>query len=182
MKQEIIEKIEIPEGMEVSVEGRRVIVSSGDKKIEKGFDMKNIDVAVKGKEIIVGSKKASKKEGKMIGTIKAHINNMIKGVQEGFEYKLAIEFVHFPMNVEVDKGKKEIVIKNFLGEKKNRVGKMIDGAEIEIKGKEITVKSHDKEIAGQAAANLEKLTRVKGKDRRKFQDGIYMVEKAGRKI
>ena len=37
----------------------------------------------------------------MVGTIRAHINNMIKGVTEGFTYKLKIRYAHFPMKVYV---------------------------------------------------------------------------------
>jgi len=95
---------------------------------------------------------------------------------------MEIAYVHFPMTVELDEGKNQITIKNFLGEKKPRICKLIKGADVKIDGKVITVESHNKEIAGQTAANLEKATFVKGKDRRKFQDGIYIVEKPGRKI
>lgn len=51
----------------------------------------------------------------MLGTIVAHIRNMINGVTKGYEYKLAIVYSHFPMNVKVEGNK--IMITNFLGEK-----------------------------------------------------------------
>ena len=180
MRKNIIEKIEIPEGVEISVNGSLISVKSGDKENQKRMNLTNIDVKIEGNEVILDAKKASKRELKMIGTIKSHITNMMRGMKEEFEYKLAIEFVHFPMTVEMNNG--EIVIKNFLGEKKPRVMKVIENVNIEIGKKEIIVKSYDKEVAGQMAANLEKLTKVKGKDIRKFQDGIYITSKAGKAI
>jgi large subunit ribosomal protein L6 len=56
------------------------------------------------------------------------------------------------------------------------------GAELEIEKDIITIKSVDKEIAGQATANLEKATQIKKRDKRVFQDGIYIINKAGKEI
>ena len=60
---------------------------------------------------------------------------------------------------------------------KPEYAKILPNATVEVKGKEIIVKSHDKEAAAQTAANLENATKVRGKDERRFQDGIYIVEK-----
>jgi large subunit ribosomal protein L6 len=67
-----------------------------------------------------------------------------------------------------------------LGEKIPRYANIISGVEINVKGQEITITSHDIEAAGQTAANIEKATKVRNRDRRIFQDGIYIVEKPGR--
>jgi len=182
MKLDITEKVEIPEGIEVEISGANVIVKSGDKENKKKFNFEIISAKKEGNEIVLSVKKGTKRERKMINTIRAHLNNMIKGVQENFVYELEIAFVHFPMTVEIDEGKKEIAIKNFLGEKKPRICNIIDGAEVKIDGKIITVESYNKEIAGQMAANLEKETKVKKKDVRKFQDGIYITSKCGKAI
>lgn len=180
MKLDIIKQIEIPEGVEVEIKDKEVVVKAGGKETKRKFDFANIKVEKKEKEIIVSSKKASKREGKMIGTIVAHIKNMIKGVGEGFVYKLEIASVHFPMNVKVEGDK--VVIKSFLGETIDRAAEILPNVDVEIKDKEIIVSSFDKEAAGQTSANIEKAAKLKGRDRRIFQDGIFIVEKPGREI
>ena len=56
------------------------------------------------------------------------------------------------------------------------------GVEVVIDKAEITVSSVDKELAGQAAANFEIVTKIRGRDKRVFQDGIYIINKAGKEI
>jgi len=180
MKKELTTRIEIPEGVEVSVDGSKVTVKSGDKKNEREFDLLSIKLEKKGNEIILEEKKASKKEKRRMNTIASHIKNMIKGIKEKFEYKLKICFSHFPITVEL-KGN-EAIIKNFLGERFPRRVKMPEGANIKIDKEIITVDSYDKEIAGQAAANFEMVTRIVNRDRRIFQDGIFITSKCGEEI
>jgi large subunit ribosomal protein L6 len=84
------------------------------------------------------------------------------------------------MNVEIVGN--EVIIKNFLGEKIPRKSKIIENVNVEIKGDIITINSPNKELAGQTAANFETATRIKSRDRRVFQDGIFITNKAGRDI
>jgi large subunit ribosomal protein L6 len=52
-----------------------------------------------------------------------------------------------------------------------------ENVKIEIKGEFLTITSIDKEKVGQTAANIERATKVKNKDIRVFQDGIYIVKR-----
>lgn len=180
MKKDLGRVIEIPENVRVEAKGSEIIVKANGKELKRDFNLPNVSIDVSDKKIRISAKKATKREGKIIGTSEAHIKNMLKGVQEGFVYKLEICNVHFPMNVKVEG--ESVVIKSFLGETIERVAKILDGVKVEIDGKEITVSSHDREAAGQTSANIEKATKLKGKDRRRFQDGIFITEKPGREM
>ena len=182
MKQEIKLEIEAPEGIEISNHDSTITVKSGNMENSKKFNFKNIEIKKSGNSLLLSSKKATKKELKMINTINAHVNNMINGLKEPFTYILEIAYVHFPMTVEFNKEKNILLIKNFLGEKKPRTCKILKGVDLQIEKNKIILNSHDKELAGQTAANIEKATHIRNRDRRKFQDGIYIIEKPGREL
>ena len=180
MKREIFEEIEIPEGVEANIEGSTLNVKGPEGENKRTFNTNNLSFEKKDNKIVIGNKKSTKKEKKMIYTIAAHVKNMLKGVKEKFEYELKIVFSHFPITAEYKDNK--VSIKNFLGEKVPREVPISKGVEVEIKKEQIIVKSVDKELAGQAAASLENATKVGARDRRIFQDGIYIINKAGKEI
>lgn len=179
MKQDIEEIIEIPDGIQVS--GNDEIVVKGPKgELKRSFNCPGIAIKIDAKQIKMTSKKATKREKKMIYTYKAHIKNMMKGVQEPWIYKLKVCASHFPMNVSISG--KELVVKNFLGEKVPRKMLIKEGVTVKVDGKDLVVESIDKELAGNTASEIELLTVIRGRDLRIFQDGIYITEKAGKPI
>ena len=105
---------------------------------------------------------------------------MIAGVQKPYVYKLKVIGTHFPITV--NQQGEEMQIQNFLGEKKPRKVKLIKEVTVKIQGDIVTVESADVEKAGMIASRIEQATRVRRKDRRTFQDGIYIIEKAGEPI
>jgi large subunit ribosomal protein L6 len=136
-------------------------------------------VKVNGDKIMITSKKITKREKKILYSIKAHIKNAIEGLGAGFKYKLQAVSVHFPMTLEHDKTNNVILVKNFLGEKKPRSINIIPGVEVKLIKDVIELSSPDIEKAGQVAANIEKGTKIRLRDRRVFQDGIFITEKPG---
>lgn len=180
MKKELSKQIEIPEGVSAEIEGNNVKIVGPEGGNSRKFDFSKLEIAKNGNSITIGNKKSSKKEKKMMNTIAAHIKNMILGVQKKFEYELKAVFSHFPITLEV-KGH-ELIIKNFLGEKVSRKAKILHGVEIEVQGNVIKVKSTNMELAGQTAANLETATKIRSRDKRVFQDGIFITKKAGVEI
>ena len=55
-----------------------------------------------------------------------------------------------------------------------------EGVTVEAKGEDVTVQGIDKEKVGQTVANIERATKVKKRDIRVFQDGVYRISKGGR--
>lgn len=180
MNKDLERTIEIPGGVNVSISGNDFTIKGNEKELKRCFDMGKVKAEVKDKKVILSAKGATRRESRMIGTVWAHLKNMIKGVDEDFVYELEICSVHFPMNVKLDGD--IITIKSFLGETTERTAKVVSGAKVDIKGNKITVTSDSIEAAGQTAANLEKATRLTGRDRRVFQDGIFITKKHGREI
>ena len=176
MKKPFEQIIEIPEEVEVSLDGPILKVKGPEGENSREFKLGKIKFEIKDNKITMSDKKATKREKKTINTTVSHINNMMKGVQEKFVYTLKVASSHFLMSVKIEGNKAEI--KNFLGEKISRYCSIPEGAEVEVKKNDITIKSVDKEIAGQAAANFEKATRISNRDRRVFQDGIFIINKA----
>lgn len=180
MRINIEEKIPIPEGVEVKVENG-ILVAKGPKgENKRRFNHSKIKIGVEGKEVIITSVKATRREKTMLFTYIAHIKNLIKGVSEGFTYKLKICAGHFPMNVSI--ANSILSVKNFLGEKVPRTIKINHEIKVKIEGSLITIEGIDKELVGQTAAGIEQLTRITNRDLRIFQDGIYITEKAGKEM
>jgi len=168
-------EVEIPEGVKVEVEQGRVVVEGEKGKLERTLYHPKIKVEKEDNKIVVECEFARKKEAALVGTFAAHIRNMIKGVTEGFVYKMKIVYSHFPMKVNVKDN--EIIIENFLGEKFPRKAKIFGDVKVQVKGDEVIIEGINREEVGQTAANIEFATKVRNRDIRVFQDGIYIVSK-----
>lgn len=178
MKKELFREVEIPEGIEAELEGHMLRLKGPAGENHRNFKLHNLDFKMEGNKFIIGNKKSTKREKKLMNVVASHIKNMIKGVEKRYEYDLKVCFSHFPITVEM-KGK-EVLIKNFLGEKIPRKMTIPGGVEVDINKDVIKVKSTSKELAGQVAANFETVTKIRNRDKRVFQDGIFITSKAGR--
>jgi large subunit ribosomal protein L6 len=173
---EIKEEIKIPDGVQITVEGKTVHVKGQKGAMSKLLSHPKINLAVNGNIIQVScSQSPRRKEKALIGTYKAHIRNMIKGVTQGYECKMKTVFSHFPIKTSVEGT--QLVIQNFLGERSPRRADILENVKIEVKGEILILTSIDKEKLGQTAANIERATKVKNRDIRVFQDGIYVVKR-----
>lgn len=175
---EIKEQIKIPDGVTVTLE-KDILTVKGDKgDLKRIFSHPKINVKVNGNLVEIHSQNVRRKEKALIGTFVANIKNMMKGVTEGFEYKMKTVFSHFPIKTSVENN--EFIIQNFLGERAARRAKILEGVTVEIQGEDITVQGSDKEKVGQTVANIERATLVKKRDTRVFQDGVYRTSKGDR--
>ncbi len=178
MKKHFSEKIQIPEGISCTYESQILKCTMGAKTLERKISVQSTEIKINNNEIIFECKNGNKNNFKGIMSSIAHIKNLFSGLQEEFVYRLESCNVHFPMTLKVENG--VVKINNFLGEKVPREARILSGVDVKIDGQKITVTSNDREAAGQTAANLERATKLKGRDRRIFQDGIYIVEKPAR--
>ena len=171
--------VKIPEKTEVTVQGFKVLVSGSKGKVEKDFSSplfnKEVKITKETHTVKVHSESMKRKIKSQVGGVAAHIRNMIKGVNSGYSAKMKIVFMHFPVTAKV--AGKEVTVANFLGEKAPRRAEIIGDTKVDIKGEEIFVSGIDKEAVSQTAANIETATRVSARDRRVFQDGIFVTEK-----
>ena len=171
----IREEIDIPEGVEVIIDNNEVSVKGPNGKDSRKFTYPNVSIKEEDSFVILETAFPKKKDKAMIGTTRAHINNMLIGVTDGFEYHMKIVFAHFPMTVKVQKD--TVLIDNFLGERHPRTAKIVGSSKVVVKGDEVTITGINKEHVGQTMANLEQATKIKGRDPRVFQDGIYLTSK-----
>jgi large subunit ribosomal protein L6 len=180
MKLDIHEEVSILEGVQIAKEGHLIKVKGPKGEVSKRLAGPGIEIKVENSSFQIISKKATKREKKITYSIKSHIKNMMKGATEGFVYRLKICPGHFPMNVSMEK--EYFTVKNLFGEKTPRKLKISPEVKIKIDGKDVYVEGINKELTSQAAASIETLTKVKNRDRRIFQDGIYIVSKDGKEI
>jgi len=134
-----------------------------------------IIINYKDNKITITPKGKKKKFVSVSNTVRKLINNAIAGFDKEYTYKLSVVYSHFPITVKIEGD--NIIINNFLGEKKPRKTKVAPGCKVEIKGKDITISGRDKYAVGQTAGSIESTARVTGKDYRVFDDGIYIIEK-----
>ncbi|MCX6772343.1 MAG: 50S ribosomal protein L6 [Candidatus Micrarchaeota archaeon] len=160
--------MKIIDGAKIELVGTKVKISGAKGTLERDFAHPEIKMELKNGEFLVTGDKA------MTNTILAHVKNMAFGVINGYSAKLKMLYSHFPIGVEI-KGK-DIMIKNFLGEKQPRKARIIGQTKVESKGQEMSISGISKEEVGQTIANIKSATRIRNRDSRVFQDGFYVID------
>jgi large subunit ribosomal protein L6 len=172
---ETVTTVEIPDGVEGILDGRIIKIKGEKGELIKDFSHAPINIQLEGNKVTVQASWPRKKESALVGTVRSHIQNMIKGVTKGFTYKLKIVFSHFPITVKV-KGN-ILTIENFTGERNPRKAKIMGDTKVTVKGDDIIVQGISLEDVSQTAANIQTATKIRIKDPRVFLDGIYVYEK-----
>ena len=171
-------KLEIPKEIKLKLEGKKVTVKGTKGTISNDFShMKDLEINFSKNIFEISAYFPRKSTVAKMGTLKSLVENMMNGVTKGYSYKMKIAYSHFPISVEI-KGDK-ILIKNFIGERSPRITYKA-GKDIEIKTtkEDVIIAGLDKNKVGQTAANIQKRCRIRKKDKRVFQDGIYVYEKS----
>jgi len=170
-----LETIEIPDGITIDVDERRVVVRGPLGEIRKDFSHAPVTIRGLGKTVSVEASWPDKKQAAVVKTVRSKIRKMMVGVTKGFTYKLKLVFAHFPVSAKTQNG--TVVIENFGGERRSRTAKILSNVKVEIGQDDITIKGIDIDEVSQTAANIQQATKIKKKDPRVFLDGIYIYEK-----
>ncbi|MCL5930118.1 MAG: 50S ribosomal protein L6 [Candidatus Thermoplasmatota archaeon] len=167
--------IEIPKGVKVKLEGFAFEAQGPKGKVSKIFKNEYVTMELKDKNIRIYTKREKKTDIAVVGTWASIVNSAFIGVTKGFIYTMKIVYAHFPVKVTV-KGN-QVLLDNFLGEKSPRKITLGPETKVTVKGDLVTVEGSDLEATGNAAASIERMSKIKGFDPRVFQDGIYIVRK-----
>lgn len=182
MKQLYIERsIELPEDLKITVKDRHVTIEGPKGTLTRNFDPTDVEITKKGKKVDITAYYINKKRKAATLAVVGYINNMIKGVMQGYTYKSKIVFSHFPLTVEPDNKKKIITIKNLYGGRKH-ITVPIVGPETTVKvdKDDVIIEGIDKEAVGQTTANMQEACRLRGKrkkDPETFMDGVWLWDK-----
>ena len=143
-----LKPIQIPEGVEVKLDGNKVTVKGPKGELSRTLhhDMK---VAVKDNEVTIERPSEQKEHRSLHGTTRSLIANMVEGVHKGFEKHLEIIGVGYRAQKQ---GNKLVVNAGYSHPVEIDPDK---GIEIEVpKNTQIIVKGIDKEAVGAIAANI----------------------------
>ncbi len=173
---EHVSTLEIPDGISVSLEDRIISVKGKLGTIKKDFTKLPAFLTIENNIVKIEPYGTRRKDFAISKTAQSIINNMIKGVQNGYKYRMKIVFAHFPITVKIKDGK--VHVENFFGERKARISNIVgDSTKVAIEGDDIVITGPHLEHVSQTAANIELSTRVKNKDQRVFLDGVYVYSR-----
>ncbi|MCI5141176.1 MAG: 50S ribosomal protein L6 [Candidatus Electrothrix sp. ATG1] len=173
------EPITLPSGVKVEIEGTRVKVSGAKGALERDC-RPEIEIEQKEGQIFFKPNGNSKRVRAFWGMTRTLIMNMVQGVNEGFEKKLAVEGVGYRAKV----AGKTLTLS--VGYSNPVDFSLPEGIAADVdKDNQITVTGIDKELVGQTAAKIRDIRKpepYKGKGIRYIDEHIVRkVGKAGAK-
>jgi large subunit ribosomal protein L6 len=172
------EELEIPKGVNVQFNEEHVITVKGPNgEITKDFShIRGVKFSKENNKLIFSTNFPKGNTLALASTVYNIIKNLIEGVQTNYKFICKVCYSHFPCTVEVKPEEKEIHVVNFLGERAPRKTKYQDNVEVKVQGDDVILLGPDKETLGQTAANLKRACRIRKKDPRVFQDGVYLYK------
>ena len=143
--------VAIPAGVTVNVANGLISVKGPKGELKQSFH-DEIDIKVEGTEVVLATKNNEKQTNAYHGLYRSLINNMVKGVTEGFTKTLVITGVGYRAEV---KGK-ELVMN--LGYSSDYIAIIPDGLTVVATpdGK-LTVSGIDKQLVGEFCSQVRKL-------------------------
>ncbi|MBT8131352.1 MAG: 50S ribosomal protein L6 [Gammaproteobacteria bacterium] len=140
--------VELPKGVEFSLQAGQVTVKNGKESLQLRLHPQ-VGVEQAENELRVSAKDGSRTAIALAGTMRALLDNMVTGVTKGFERKLELHGVGYRAQAQ---GKK---LNLTLGFSHPVVYEMPDGVSVDTPSQtEIVLKGADKQRVGQAAAEI----------------------------
>jgi len=140
--------IAIPDKVDVKIDGGKVSVKGPLGQLEHTF--KGVSFKVEDKNVVVSPGSEEKAARAMWGTARALINNMVTGVSTGFTKILEINGVGYRAEL---KGSTLVLSLGFSHPVNYALPKAVT-AEVDKKATTVTLKSIDKQVLGQVAAEI----------------------------
>lgn len=137
----------IPETTEVTVEGGSVRVKGPLGELTRTIKAE-VDVLVKDKQVLVKPTRNSRLAKALFGTYAAHINNMVRGVNEMYEKKLIVEGIGYRAEVT---GKELTLNVGFSHPVKIKIPEDLD---VSVEKNTILVKGINKDSVGEFTATV----------------------------
>ena len=146
-----LKPLNIPDGISVSFKSDILNVKGklGDMSLRIP---KSVKVSQEDQSITFGPESELEENSALTGTMRALVNNLLQGVEIGFEKKLEINGVGYRAKLEENK------IELSLGFSHPVIYELPEGVTAELPSQtEITLKSIDKQLIGQVAAEIRKI-------------------------
>jgi large subunit ribosomal protein L6 len=173
---EVSYAIDVPQGVTVTLVGKKITVKGPKGTVEDDFShARAINLDYEDNQIKIYAMFPRRKTYALAGTVRSLVTNMILGVQKGYTYLMKLVFSHFPITVEVNG--RQIAIKNFIGERASRMTQSIGDVTVTPSKTEVVITGASKKHVSQTAANIQRRCNIPKKDRRVFQDGIFVYKK-----
>ncbi len=174
------EELKIPKDVNITLESDNHIIIEGPNggPISKDFShIRGINISKKNNQLIFSSNFPRGSTIALANTIINIVKNLMAGVLENYKYVSKVCYSHFPCSVEAKPKQNEIHVINFLGERAPRKVKYNPkDLDVKVQGDDVFFIGADKEVLGQTAANLKKICRIRKKDPRIFQDGVFLYK------
>ncbi len=165
--------VKVPSGVTVNFEGNKIIIKGSKGNLE-GTIHKAVDIKFEENILYFEPKSGISKANALAGTTRAIVNNMVKGVTDGFTKELQLVGVGYRAQA------KGNILNLTLGYSKPINYQIPEGVVIETPtATEIVVKGTDKQLVGQVCAIIRAMRKVepyKGKGVRNKGEKIKMKE------
>ena len=168
--------IPVPSGVKVDIQGQRVVVTGPKGKLEREI-RPEVSVKTEDGNLVLDTMDESKKSMAMKGLTRSLINNMVVGVESGFQKKLIVEGVGYRVAVE---GKILTLNVGYSNPVKFNLPAGVSATMVD-KTNTVMLESIDKDLLGLTAAKVREIRKpepYKGKGIR-YEDE-HIVRKVGK--